>query len=156
MAPNMATYSKSRGNAAKIKVEIDLLKPSKDQIRLGFKRLDSNEEDGYWLDIEYEGAPSYCQYCCMQGHDILSCKNKNRDEEIQAQVTANNEENTDQWKVQKGNKKGNQHTNGSNNLNVLPQQSHQEVIDTRNNTQSHKDDQPAQQPRDHGIQNNQQ
>lgn len=42
MAPDMATYSKSRGNVAKLKVEIDLLKPRQDQIWVGFKRLDSN------------------------------------------------------------------------------------------------------------------
>lgn len=32
MAPDMATYSKSRGNVAKLKVEIDLLKPRQDQM----------------------------------------------------------------------------------------------------------------------------
>ncbi|OIT28903.1 hypothetical protein A4A49_38525 [Nicotiana attenuata] len=35
VAPDMATYSKSRGNVAKVKVEIDLLKPRLDQIWLG-------------------------------------------------------------------------------------------------------------------------
>ncbi|OIT29407.1 hypothetical protein A4A49_52394 [Nicotiana attenuata] len=34
VAPDMATYSKSRGNVAKVKVEIDLLKPRLDQIWL--------------------------------------------------------------------------------------------------------------------------
>ncbi|OIT36230.1 hypothetical protein A4A49_02046 [Nicotiana attenuata] len=117
MAPDMTTYSKSRGNVAKIKVETDLLKIRKDQIWLGFKRLDSNEKDGYWLDIEYEDAPSYCQYCRKQGYDVLSCRNNKREKEIQAQE-ANKEANIDQWNVQKGNKKGNQHTNGSNNLDI--------------------------------------
>lgn len=35
MAPDMATYSKSRGNVGKLKVKIDLLKPKKDQFGLG-------------------------------------------------------------------------------------------------------------------------
>lgn len=53
VAPNQATHSKSRGNVAKIKVDIDLLKPRLDQIWLNFTRLDGTE-DGIWLDIEYD------------------------------------------------------------------------------------------------------
>lgn len=34
IAPDLATYSKSRGNVAKVKVEIDLLKSRVDQIWL--------------------------------------------------------------------------------------------------------------------------
>ncbi|MCD9642181.1 hypothetical protein HAX54_028864 [Datura stramonium] len=41
----MATYSKKRGNVAKIKVEIDLLKPRLDQIWIGFNRLEGGEDD---------------------------------------------------------------------------------------------------------------
>lgn len=73
MAPDMATYSKSHGNTAKIKLEIDLLKPRQDQIWVGFKRLDTNIEDGYWLDVEYEGVPAYCSYWSIQGHLITFC-----------------------------------------------------------------------------------
>ncbi|OIT02434.1 hypothetical protein A4A49_28080 [Nicotiana attenuata] len=155
MAPDMATYSKSRGNVAKLKVEINLLKPRQDQIWLGFKRLDSNEEDGYWLYIEYEGAPSYCQYCCMQGHDLLSCRNKKRDEEVQAKASANIEEINDQWRVQRGNKKLHQHIIGNTNLNMLPQQPHQEVILTGKNSQSERENQPTIQLTNNGTQDKQ-
>ncbi|XP_070014253.1 uncharacterized protein [Nicotiana sylvestris] len=53
VALDLAPYSKSRGNVAKVKVEIDLLKPRLDKIWLGYKRLDGTD-DGKWLDIEYE------------------------------------------------------------------------------------------------------
>ncbi|XP_070036954.1 uncharacterized protein [Nicotiana tomentosiformis] len=81
IAPDQATYSKFRGNIAKIKVEINLLKPKLDQIWLGFNRIDSGG-DGVWLDIEYEGVPSYCLYCKIQGHVESQYRNKIRDERI--------------------------------------------------------------------------
>ncbi|XP_060210382.1 uncharacterized protein LOC132637284 [Lycium barbarum] len=84
VAPDQATYSKSRGNVAKIKVKIDLLKPRLDQIWLGFNRLEGGE-DGVWLDIEYKGVPSYCNYCCIQGHLESQCRKKARDDRIKAQ-----------------------------------------------------------------------
>ncbi|OIT39728.1 PREDICTED: uncharacterized protein LOC109237715 [Nicotiana attenuata] len=67
IAPDQATYSKTNGNVAKLKVEIDLLKPKQDQIWLGFNKLEGSE-DGMWLDIEYDGVPSYCKCCLLQGH----------------------------------------------------------------------------------------
>lgn len=84
VAPDQATYSKSRGNVAKVKVEIDLLKPKLDQIWLGYNRLDSTE-DGKWLDIECENVPSYYLYCKLQGHMESQCRNKIRDERIKTQ-----------------------------------------------------------------------
>lgn len=92
MAPDIATFSKSRGNVAKLKVEVDLFKPRQDQIWVSFKILGSNEEDGYWLDIEYEDALAYCQYCLMQGHSQNSCRRKQWDaeqEKIQTGVGKN-------------------------------------------------------------------
>ncbi|OIS95652.1 hypothetical protein A4A49_17679 [Nicotiana attenuata] len=84
VGPDQATYSKSRGNIAKIKVEIDLLKPRLDQIWLGFNLLDGTE-DGRWLEIEYEKVPSYCLYCKLQGHLESQCRNKIRDERVKVQ-----------------------------------------------------------------------
>ncbi|OIT23354.1 hypothetical protein A4A49_28503 [Nicotiana attenuata] len=64
IAPDQATYSKSRGNVAKIKVEINLLKPKLDQLWLALKGWN------LWLDIEYEGVSFYCIYCKMQGSNL--------------------------------------------------------------------------------------
>uniref|UniRef100_M1DQL1 LINE-type retrotransposon LIb DNA, complete sequence, Insertion at the S11 site n=1 Tax=Solanum tuberosum TaxID=4113 RepID=M1DQL1_SOLTU len=81
VAPDQATFSKSRGNVAKIKVEIDLLRPKQEEIWLGYKRPDGSE-DGEWLKIEYEDAPSYCAYCRLQGHTEMECRTKiNRENE---------------------------------------------------------------------------
>lgn len=84
VAPDQATCSKFRGNIAKVKVEIDLLKPRLDQILLGFKWFDGTD-DGKWLDIEYDKVVRYCLYCKMQGHYESQCKNKIRDERTKAQ-----------------------------------------------------------------------
>ncbi|XP_060170457.1 uncharacterized protein LOC132601380 [Lycium barbarum] len=65
-------------NVAKVKVEIDLLKPKQDIIWLGFKRLDGTE-DGRWLEVEYEGAPTYCHYFKIQGHEEQQCRTKDVD-----------------------------------------------------------------------------
>ncbi|KAG5594512.1 hypothetical protein H5410_035744 [Solanum commersonii] len=45
-------YSKSRGNVAKIKVEIDLLEPKLDQIWLGYNMLDDTGGIGFGLIYE--------------------------------------------------------------------------------------------------------
>ncbi|PHT45576.1 hypothetical protein CQW23_14734 [Capsicum baccatum] len=61
IGPDQATYSKSRGNMAKVKIEIDLLQPKQDNIWLGFNRIDGTEDE-QWLKVEYEEAPTYCYY----------------------------------------------------------------------------------------------
>lgn len=58
IASDQATYSKFRGNIAKINVESALLKPKLNQIWLGFNMMDGGE-DGVWLDIECKGVTSY-------------------------------------------------------------------------------------------------
>lgn len=66
------------GNVAKVKIEIDLLKPKQDSIWLGFNKLDVSE-DGKWLEIKYEGAPTYCHYFKLQGHGWKQYRNKKID-----------------------------------------------------------------------------
>lgn len=45
VAPDQVTYCKTRGNVAKANMEINLPKPKKESIWLGFKRPDSTEDD---------------------------------------------------------------------------------------------------------------
>ncbi|XP_019239874.1 PREDICTED: histone-binding protein N1/N2-like [Nicotiana attenuata] len=40
------------------------------------------DEGGVWLDVKYEGVPSYCLYCKMQGHVESICWRKIRDDRI--------------------------------------------------------------------------
>ncbi|KAF3629723.1 hypothetical protein FXO37_28793 [Capsicum annuum] len=61
VALDQATFSKTRGNVAKVKVEIDLLKSRLDQLWVGFNKVDGFE-DGTWLNVEYEKVPGYCIY----------------------------------------------------------------------------------------------
>ncbi|MCE3052428.1 hypothetical protein HAX54_052599, partial [Datura stramonium] len=71
VAPNQATYYKSRGNVAKVKVEIDMLKHRLDQIWLGYKRMDGTD-DGKWLDIEYDKQAEVVQKIQEPGKDEVA------------------------------------------------------------------------------------
>nr|GMC69449.1 ABC transporter F family member 4-like [Ipomoea batatas] len=59
-----ATAKFSRPNVAKVKVEVDLLKPlsSRMFIRMGSKKP-GKENEGFWQPIEYEKVPPYCLTC---------------------------------------------------------------------------------------------
>ncbi|XP_019183633.1 PREDICTED: uncharacterized protein LOC109178453 [Ipomoea nil] len=65
----------TRPSVARVKVEIDLLKPPcrKMFIRLGTARPD-REAVGFWQVIEYERIPPYCLNCRKQGHLANSCR----------------------------------------------------------------------------------
>nr|GMC87388.1 ABC transporter F family member 4-like [Ipomoea batatas] len=64
-----------RPNVAKVKVEVDLLKPlsSRIFIRMGSKKP-CREDEGFWQPIEYEKVPPYCLTCRKQGHLAPSCR----------------------------------------------------------------------------------
>nr|GMD47285.1 ABC transporter F family member 4-like [Ipomoea batatas] len=72
-----ATAKFSRPNVAKVKVEIDLMKPLRQKffIRLGSK-IPGREDFGFWQSIEYEKIPPYCLTCWKQGHLSSSCRVK--------------------------------------------------------------------------------
>nr|GMC82593.1 uncharacterized protein LOC109164037 [Ipomoea batatas] len=65
----------SRPNVAKVKVEVDLMKPLRQKIfiRLGSK-IPGREDFGFWQSIEYEKIPPYCLTCWKQGHLSSSCR----------------------------------------------------------------------------------
>ncbi|XP_031127522.1 uncharacterized protein LOC116029613 [Ipomoea triloba] len=68
-----ATAKFSRPNVAKVKVEVDLLKPlsSRMFIRMGSKKP-GKEDEGFWQPIEYEKVPPYCLTCRKHGHLVPS------------------------------------------------------------------------------------
>nr|GMC64549.1 uncharacterized protein LOC109164037 [Ipomoea batatas] len=70
-----ATAKFSRPNVAKVKVEIDFMKPLRQKIfiRLGSK-IAGREDFGFWQSIEYEKIPPYCLNCWNQGHLYSSCR----------------------------------------------------------------------------------
>lgn len=81
LAPDQATFSKSRVYAAKLRIEINISKPWEEEIWVGYSRLENDNEDGFWLKVEYEQVPDYCHYCCMQGHTENVCYTKKNDME---------------------------------------------------------------------------
>ncbi|KAM3304292.1 hypothetical protein P3S67_015324 [Capsicum chacoense] len=57
----------------KVRVKVDLMKPLPDSIFVGIKG-DGLGLKGKDQKLEYEGVPTFCRSCKMQGHDIARCK----------------------------------------------------------------------------------
>ncbi|XP_055814080.1 uncharacterized protein LOC129883431 [Solanum dulcamara] len=76
---DLATYKKTRGSVAKVKIQIDLTKQRPQHIWMGFDEDENG--DGRWQSIQYEGVPDYCTYCKHQGHTIHACTVKRRDDD---------------------------------------------------------------------------
>ncbi|KAK4733715.1 hypothetical protein R3W88_007976 [Solanum pinnatisectum] len=74
-----ATMQKTRGSAAKVRVQIDITKDRPHHVWMGFSEKDPTL--GKWQIIEFEDVPSYCLYCKHQGHIMGECPVKGRDEE---------------------------------------------------------------------------
>ncbi|XP_059302210.1 uncharacterized protein LOC132054174 [Lycium ferocissimum] len=69
----MATKTMNRPSMAKIRVEIDLMKPLIHNIWIGTE--DDNEPlKGYAQKIEYENIPKYCKHCKKLGHNLTECR----------------------------------------------------------------------------------
>lgn len=66
---NLATYRKTRGSVAKVKIQIDLTKKRPHHVWMGFD--DYEYGDGRWQSIQYEGVPVYSHYCKHQGHSEM-------------------------------------------------------------------------------------
>jgi len=58
---------------AKVRVEIDLLKPQPEFVRIGFEN-DNSPLRGYYQKLEYEGIPKYCKQCKKLGHMLSDCR----------------------------------------------------------------------------------
>ncbi|KAG5605887.1 hypothetical protein H5410_027379 [Solanum commersonii] len=71
---------KTRGNMARVKIQIDLTKKRPSHVWVGFKNSDPNK--GRWQKIQYKGIPDYYMYCKHQGHVDNVCTIKKRDEDF--------------------------------------------------------------------------
>lgn len=76
---NSASVNKTRGNQARLKVQVDLTKARPPHIWIGYKGEDIT--DGRWQKIDYDSIPGYCFYCKHQGHKEVDCIIKQRDED---------------------------------------------------------------------------
>ncbi|XP_070041196.1 uncharacterized protein [Nicotiana tomentosiformis] len=70
---DMATRGITRPSMAKVRVEIDLLKPLLETVYVGSKKEDSPLE-GFVQKLEYEGIPKYCKFCKKLGHLMINCR----------------------------------------------------------------------------------
>ncbi|KAH0761717.1 hypothetical protein KY290_017790 [Solanum tuberosum] len=70
---NVATVIWSRSNLAKVKVEVDHLKPLPQSVWVGHEEQGGNLK-GHEQILTYEGIPLFCRTCNLQGHDITNCK----------------------------------------------------------------------------------
>ncbi|KAF3662642.1 putative protein-like [Capsicum annuum] len=58
---DLSTYKKTRGNKAKVKIQIDRTKSRPHHVWLGFDEDENGE--GKWKQVHYEGVPEFYTYC---------------------------------------------------------------------------------------------
>ncbi|KAH0641879.1 hypothetical protein KY290_033493 [Solanum tuberosum] len=68
-----ATLTKTRPTMAKLKVEIDLMKPLVHEVDVVIKNP-KGEIEKFYQKIEYETIPAFCAHCKIQGHTALNCR----------------------------------------------------------------------------------
>uniref|UniRef100_M1CN18 Non-LTR retrolelement reverse transcriptase n=1 Tax=Solanum tuberosum TaxID=4113 RepID=M1CN18_SOLTU len=69
---DVATVIRSRPNLAKVRVEVDLLKPLPQSVWVGHEKQGGSLK-GHEQILTYEGVPSFCRTCNLQGHDMTNC-----------------------------------------------------------------------------------
>lgn len=73
LAIDTATRGRTRPSMAKVRVEIDLLKPQLEQVWVGLED-DNTGLKGFAQKNEYEAVPKYCKHCRLLGHSIVQCR----------------------------------------------------------------------------------
>ncbi|XP_070050930.1 uncharacterized protein [Nicotiana tomentosiformis] len=85
---NLATRGRTRLCVAKVRIEIDLLKPQPESVYVG-QIYDNAPQKGFVQKLKYEGIPKYCKYCKKLGHNLLNCRaieRKKAAEEREAEI----------------------------------------------------------------------
>ncbi|XP_070032979.1 uncharacterized protein [Nicotiana tomentosiformis] len=80
MKEDIATIMKTRQHMAKVRIEVDLMKPLPDTMFVGIEG-DVVGLKGRDQKLEYEGVPVFCRTCKTQGHDVARCKVEGRNRE---------------------------------------------------------------------------
>ncbi|XP_059294680.1 uncharacterized protein LOC132047690 [Lycium ferocissimum] len=80
---DVATRSMTRPSMAKVRVELDLLKPLVKSVWIGIED-DNVPLKGFEQKIEFENIPKYCKHCRKLGHNLIECRvlEKKKQEEL--------------------------------------------------------------------------
>ncbi|WMV49351.1 hypothetical protein MTR67_042736 [Solanum verrucosum] len=81
---DQATKSRTRPSMAKVRVEIDLLKPQPESVYVGLIH-ENSPQTGFMQKLEYEGIPKYCKHCKKLGHVMANCRVLERKKAIEQQ-----------------------------------------------------------------------
>ncbi|OIT37380.1 hypothetical protein A4A49_11772 [Nicotiana attenuata] len=76
---DLASFQKTRGSVAKVKIQIDLTKERPHHVWLVYDEEKDENGDGEWLEVQYGSVPAYCSHCNSQ-----STKNKKSRDEVGA------------------------------------------------------------------------
>ncbi|VFQ75956.1 unnamed protein product [Cuscuta campestris] len=71
---DLAILHKSKPHVARVRVEMNLLKPLIHNIFIGTSTEPGKEDEGIYQSFEYERIPFYCTKCFKQGHATEKCK----------------------------------------------------------------------------------
>ncbi|XP_019235905.1 PREDICTED: uncharacterized protein LOC109216224 [Nicotiana attenuata] len=113
LALDVATMGITRPSMAKIRVEVDLLKPLPQSVFVG-QEFDDSPLKGYTQKLEYEGhVPKYGKYCQKVGHYIVNCRSLEKEKAAQEKeegegdkITKNNEDAQSMNKMKGNNNEG--------------------------------------------------
>ncbi|XP_019232594.1 PREDICTED: uncharacterized protein LOC109213268 [Nicotiana attenuata] len=79
---DIATACRTRPSMAKVRVEVDLLKPLLTSVWVG-----SDDEDsplrGFTQMVKYEGVPKYCRHCKKLGHSLIECRVLEKNKQVE-------------------------------------------------------------------------
>lgn len=81
---DLATKGRTRISMAKVRVEIDLLKPQSESVYVGLIH-ENSPQTGFMQKLEYEGIPKYCKHCKKLGHVMANCRVLERKKPIKQQ-----------------------------------------------------------------------
>ncbi|MCH81555.1 hypothetical protein A2U01_0002345, partial [Trifolium medium] len=69
-------HERTFGQFVRVLVDIDLLQP------LRYKLLVERKGFAFFVDLDYEHIPDFCNNCKVIGHQIENCKRRNKEEEM--------------------------------------------------------------------------
>ncbi|XP_009766744.1 uncharacterized protein [Nicotiana sylvestris] len=102
-----ATQTKTRPTTAKMRIEIDLLKPLITDVQVTIQNPEGIVET-FNQKIEYETVPLFCSHCRIQGHIIEGCQKAPKTAQVDDQPKERNDEGmSDQQRASHNNNQSN-------------------------------------------------